>query len=276
MTSPSLSVGIALGGVGDRDLVRGLLVLLVGHDGPAAERLVVAGLAVDRHARVDLLVRKALLRRRRERRLERREHDVLRHVLLARKRVDEQQHAFAVHRRLSPLDLRHEPRALDVRERESSRMPFAVSTSTRAVLDSPAAMPFNRRAPSIGSRSVSCASSPGEPREIRRLLERPVEPRRAHLEPLVVDVLDREQPRQVVADTRAQSSTSTPSRLVDEHAHEPALRRQLPVDELEPQRGQRRSSSSPRFIVAAFVESGAPATKKNGLCPAHFLLLTTA
>ena len=39
---------IALGGVGDRDLVRRLLVLLVGHDRPAPERLVVAGLAVDR------------------------------------------------------------------------------------------------------------------------------------------------------------------------------------------------------------------------------------
>ena len=44
---------IALRGVGDRDLVRGLLVLFVGHDRPAPERLVVAGLAVDRHPRVD-------------------------------------------------------------------------------------------------------------------------------------------------------------------------------------------------------------------------------
>ena len=67
MTSPSFSVGPRSAGVGDRDLVRGLLVLLVGHDRPAAERFVVAGLAVDRHAHVDLVL-EALLRRRRERR----------------------------------------------------------------------------------------------------------------------------------------------------------------------------------------------------------------
>ena len=95
MTSPSFRFGSRSAGVGDRELVRGLLVLLVGHDRPAAERLVVAGLAVDRHARVDL-VREALLGRRRERRLERREDDVLRHVLLARERVHQQQQ-FAVH-----------------------------------------------------------------------------------------------------------------------------------------------------------------------------------
>jgi hypothetical protein len=51
--------------VGDRDLVRRLLVLLVGHHRPAAERVVLARLAVDLHAHVDLVLEALLGRRRR-------------------------------------------------------------------------------------------------------------------------------------------------------------------------------------------------------------------
>ena len=55
---------------------------LVGHDVPAAEGLVVAGLSVDRHAHVDLAAMQ-LLRSRRERGLNGAEHDFAVHALLA-------------------------------------------------------------------------------------------------------------------------------------------------------------------------------------------------
>ena len=69
---------------------------LVGHHVPAAEGLVVAGLAVDRDADVDFAAVQ-LLGRRGQRRLDRAEHDVALHALLARDRIDQHQH-FAVHR----------------------------------------------------------------------------------------------------------------------------------------------------------------------------------
>jgi len=90
-------VGVLGHGIGDRDLVRRLLVLLVGHDGPAAEGRIVAGLAVDLHADIDLVL-EALLGRRGERHLQRQEHRVLGDVLLARQRIDQQQD-FATHLR---------------------------------------------------------------------------------------------------------------------------------------------------------------------------------
>ena len=261
-----LEVRVALGGVGDRELVRRLLVLLVGHDGPAPERIVVAGLAVDRHARVDLLVREALLRRRRERRFERREHDVLRHVLLARERVHEQQQFAVAFGDRCRLDRRRgrllrtslfvfvfafvvvaififstgsSARAGRARCPRSGieSVPFAVSTQTTSS-SSPAqrALQPPRAVDRLAQRQLYVL--PGEPGVVRRLLQRPVEPRRAHLEPLVVDVLDREQPRQVTAHARAILDVDA-FRLVDEHADLTALRRQLDVDQLEAQRGQR-------------------------------------
>ncbi len=85
-----LEFGVTVSGVRNRDLMRGLFVLFIGHDSPAPERLVVAGFAVDFDARVDVL-RKALLGCRGERRLQRREDDVFRHVLFTCKGVDEKQ-----------------------------------------------------------------------------------------------------------------------------------------------------------------------------------------
>ena len=110
-----LQRGVAIRGVGDRDLVRGLLVLLVRHDGPAPERFVVAGLAVDRYPGVDV-VGVLLLGCRGERGFERREDDILGHVLLARERVDEQA-AVRGSFRVSPFDPRHQARLVDVGER---------------------------------------------------------------------------------------------------------------------------------------------------------------
>ena len=77
---------------------------VVGHHLPAAERLVVAGVAVDRDAHVDVLG-VLLLGRRGERHLERAEDDVARHVLLARQHVH-QHHQFAIPCRnfAQPLD----------------------------------------------------------------------------------------------------------------------------------------------------------------------------
>ena len=151
---------IALGSVGDRDLMRGLLVLLVGHDGPAPERLVVAGLAIDRDARVDI-VGILLLGRRRERGLERLEYDLLGHVLLARQRVDEKQQ-FAVHRAflhsIFGINL-----ALSMLASGIARVPSVVSSRTTPVSASmPRSTPLMRRELPIGSRNFNCASRPSK------------------------------------------------------------------------------------------------------------------
>ena len=68
---------------------------LVGHDMPATEGLVLAGLAVDGHAHVHLAAVQ-LLARRGERGLDGAEHDLALDVLLARDRVHQHQQ-FAVH-----------------------------------------------------------------------------------------------------------------------------------------------------------------------------------
>ena len=66
---------------------------VVGEHLPAAERVVAAGLAVDRHAHVQLLA-VLLARRRRERRLERVEYDFLVDALLVGNRIDRHQNFF--------------------------------------------------------------------------------------------------------------------------------------------------------------------------------------
>jgi hypothetical protein len=76
-------------GVGD------LQAGLVGHHVPAAECVVVAGLAVDRHADIDLAAMQ-LLRRLRKRSLNGAEHRFTRHAFLARDGVHQHEH-FAVH-----------------------------------------------------------------------------------------------------------------------------------------------------------------------------------
>ena len=185
-----LQLGIALGCVGDRDLVRRFLVLLVGHNGPAAKRLVIAGLAIDRHSRVDVL-REALLGCGCERRLQRREDDVLGDVLFARQRVDEQQQ-LAIHpvllrfsigsgHGLFRLHLGHlflgtaraffhfvflhsifgTSRALSMLARGIARLPVSVSTTT-ASPSRPRSTPFIRLALSTLSRNVSFTSSPAK------------------------------------------------------------------------------------------------------------------
>src|SRR5690606_14889273 len=84
-------------GQDDLDVV--VLEFPIGHDQPAAERLRLAGHAVDRHADVDFLL-EALLHGGSKRALERAEHDLALDVLLARERIDQQQN-FPAHLRLS-------------------------------------------------------------------------------------------------------------------------------------------------------------------------------
>src|SRR5206468_6809216 len=146
------------GSVGDRDLMRGLLVLLVGHDRPAPERIVIAGLAVYRHAGVDV-VGVFLFRRRGKRRLECGEDDLLRHVLLARQGVDQQQ-KFAIH---DPFlqSILGTSRARPIVPNGNARTPAAVSTRTFSP-SVPRTIPLMRFAPSTGAASVNCASSPAK------------------------------------------------------------------------------------------------------------------
>ena len=152
---------IALGGVGDRDLMRGLLVLLVGHDGPAPERLVVAGLAIDRDTRIDI-VGVLLLGRRGQSSLQRREDDFLGHILLARQRVDEKQQ-FAVH-----LVFLHSifgtSLALSMLASGIACMPSAVS-SRNTPASTPRRTPLTRLVLPIGSRNLSLASMPPKRRK---------------------------------------------------------------------------------------------------------------
>ena len=105
-----------------------------------------------------------------------------------------------------------------------------------------------------------------EPQEIRRLPQRPVEPGRRHFQPVEIDVLDREQPRQLAADPRAILDAHA-LRLVDEDADVPALGRLSQSTSSYPIGGSVRSSSSPRFIAMQRV---AP---KKWAAPSPFLLL---
>jgi hypothetical protein len=71
-------------------------------------------------------------------------------------------------------------------------------------------------------------------------------------------------------ETRAQSSTLTPFRLVDEHAHVPALGRLLAIDQLV---AHRAATCAPavRFKVVVIKKSRA---KKKWAVPAHFSCLS--
>src|SRR5262249_3334954 len=84
-----------------------------------------------------------------------------------------------------------------------------------------------------------------------------------------IDVLDREEPGQMAAHARAILDVD-PLRLVDEDANQPALGGHLPIDQLVPHRGQRLLEQ----LTQIHRHSNAP--KKNGLCPAHFYLLSLA
>jgi hypothetical protein len=73
--------------------------------------------------------------------------------------------------------------------------------------------------------------------EIGRLLQRPVEPGRGHLEAFEIDVFYGEEPSEVPAHARTILDVDA-VRLVDEDANQPGPGREFPVDQLVPHRGQ--------------------------------------
>ena len=173
---------------------------------------------------------------------ERREDDFLRHVLLARQRVHEQQQ-FAVH---DPF-LQSIAGTSRARVDRSERERLARRRLSRRGHRSPSVprkMPLIRFAPSTGALQRQLCFLAREARVIGEPLDRTVEAGRRYLEPLEIDVLDGEKPREVVRHARAILDVDA-VRLVDEHADEPTPRRHVPVDELVPQRRYVRSSSSP-------------------------------
>ena len=186
------------------------------------------------HAHVDVLG-VLLLGRRGERHLERAEHDVARHVLLAREHVHQHhqftiscRHAFTATSQSSQF--RHQLRPLHVVERQRHESALRAPGS-----------PARLRRPSARRRTCAARSRPGcasAPRPSARqsarnppLAQRPVEPRRGHFQPVVIDSLDLEYPGQLPADRRAILQPH-PARLVDEQAQKPPAVRRLHIDQL--------------------------------------------
>ena len=142
-----LDVGDAVQRLGQQLLGIGVLQAgLVGHHQPAAEGLVVAGVAVDRDADVDLAAVQ-LLGGRGERGLDRAEHDVAFDGLLARDGVHQHQH-FAIHRfpslrhppcaaasaALRPPGRRPGPATLEIHHRHEPRLAHLVERETQHLL----------------------------------------------------------------------------------------------------------------------------------------------
>ena len=90
-----VQVCILVLGIGDRDLIAFILDVRMIDDLPTPPGFVVARFAVDLDAHVCIFL-EALFGSTRQRRLDSAEHDLFLHVLLARQRVNQQQH-FAIH-----------------------------------------------------------------------------------------------------------------------------------------------------------------------------------
>jgi hypothetical protein len=146
--------------LGQRDLLGRDLDRVVGHHLPAPERLVLAGVAVDGDAHVDV-VGEALLGRRADRLLERAEHHVLVDVLLARERVDQEQQ-FPAH--CFPLQSFGTRRA---RSRLTSANEISAPSTSRSTSSAlaPRTTPTNLRRPFSGTRSRTSATSPWKRRK---------------------------------------------------------------------------------------------------------------
>ena len=209
-----LGVGALVDRVHQADLpVRRLHLDVVGDDFPAAEGLVFAGLAIDGHADVRVLVRIALLGRRGQRRFHRLENDVARDALLVGDRIHHQQQFFA--------HFRHSANATMAsvclnKVSVSCPWPCRPATSARARIPAPASpepavhfprrrartanaadaidvdhdafgaastiRPRRRRRLSIGAFSTTLACVADELREMLRGEQRPVDARRGHFQ----------------------------------------------------------------------------------------------
>ena len=148
---------------------------VVGEDLPAAERLVLAGLAVDLDAHVDVV---AVLAPRRgcKRRLERLEDDLACDALLVGDGLDDFQDLL-VHDQ--PTN-----RALLIPASGSFQSLRSTSIVTIAALDRPE--PAAKPAPALDRRrQLDARLAAREPREVRRGPQRPVKPGRGDLEPVL-------------------------------------------------------------------------------------------
>src|SRR5262245_9877374 len=151
---------------GQRDLLRGNLDRVVSDHLPAPERFVLAGVAVDRDAHVDVLG-EALLGRRADRLLERAEHRVLVDVLLARQGIDEDQQ-FALHW----PGVSYSFGTSRARSRLTNASETSAPSTSRSKPSSvaPRRTPTNRRRPFRGMRSRTSARSPTNRRKSAALL----------------------------------------------------------------------------------------------------------
>ena len=89
-----LEIRVPRVGVGQGNLLRRDLVIIVGNDLPAPERLVFAGLAVDLNAHIHVIF-ETLLRSRSQGKLKRAENNVLLDILFARQRINKHQQLAA-------------------------------------------------------------------------------------------------------------------------------------------------------------------------------------
>ena len=149
--------------------------------------------------------------------------------------------------------------------------PAGVSTRTSSP-SVPRKVPLMRFAPSTGARQRELRFLSGEARVIGQFLDGTIEPRRRNLEPFEIDILHREEPRQVIRYPRAILDVDA-ARLVDEYADEPAPRRHVPVDELVP---QCRYRTLQKITQAQRRPRAHCKPKKNGLRPAHFSFVIRA
>src|SRR4051794_3521712 len=138
-----------------------------------------------------------------------------------------------------PSQLRHQPRPLDVVERQAHRrLPFQFHR--HAPVLGPAQRAHEPAAAGrVGRAHPHVSLLPRKASEIRLLAKRPVQSGGRNLEALVIHALDLEHPRELAAYRRAILDID-PARLVDEEAQVPPPVRRLQVDEFVPHAGHDR------------------------------------
>src|SRR5690606_30526912 len=143
-----------------------LQACLVGHDQPAAEAFVLAGLAVDGHADVHVFL-EPLFHGRGQRAFESAEHHIALNVFFTRQGVDQQQN-FATHRFLPLKSRTGSSRALSTSSKENGSVRNWPDGSSQSRLSTGVSSPSTRRMPvkvlrdSTGSCRRSSMRSPAK------------------------------------------------------------------------------------------------------------------
>src|SRR2546425_2801685 len=140
---------------------------------------------------------------------------------------------------LNPSQFRHQPRPLDIVERELHRR-LSFQLHRHAALFGAAQHP-HEPAPSgrIRCTHPHVRLVSGETRKITCLAQRPVETRGRHFQSVVLDAFDLEHAGELPAYRRAVLDIDA-ARLVDEQAQHPSPVRRLQLDELVPHAGHYR------------------------------------